>query len=312
MFFHFFRQVSGVLQARGVFLCSDDNARFGQGFKSFVDSALVATRERMMVAESQRFDVGSIGLQVVYHLLGRGNACEQQHMTVFQLVQGQLFVMIEGLERIVSERGEIEALEGEEIHSLDKDAEVDGRQRLGTLCDDDDVGAMLTAERLAQPSGRQQPVVDDEAVVVYQQDVDARTHVAVLEGIVEKHHVGVAGDRVVGEVVDAGTTVSVYSHVYVVELALHLEGLVANVTLGRVVVGQHIAMGLALVATREHRHLHMVFEQADEVFHVWGLARSAHSDIAYRDDGQVEAATTQQSELKKLVAEVHPKAIEPT
>ena len=264
-----------------------------------------------MVAESQRFDVGSIGLQVVYHLLGRGNACEQQHMTVFQLVQGQLFVMIEGLERIVSERGEIEALEGEEIHSLDKDAEVDGRQRLGTLCDDDDVGAMLTAERLAQPSGRQQPVVDDEAVVVYQQDVDARTHVAVLEGIVEKHHVGVAGGRVVGEVVDACTTVSVYSHVYVVELALHLEGLVANVTLGRVVVGQHIAMGLALVATRQHTHLKFLVQQVDKILHVRSLARAAHRDIAHGNNGDVVALAFEHADVEHPVAQAHSDAVEP-
>ena len=117
---------------------------------------------------------------------------------------------------------------------------------------------MLALRGLAKPACRQHTVVDDESVIVDEQDVDARFHVAMLEGIVEQDDVDVVGCLVSGEVVDAIATFLVYRHIGFGELPHHLEGLVANVGHRGVGISENISLRLPLIASREHRHLYLV------------------------------------------------------
>ena len=160
-------------------------------------------------------------------------------------------------------------------------------------------------------AGRQQPVVDDESVVVDEQDVDAGLDITVLKGVVEQDNVDVARRLVARETVYSLAAAAVHGHVDAGKLLLHLVGLVADVGHGSVGRGQHIATALALVATREHAHAHHVLEQPHEVFHVGRLARPAHGDVAHGDNGDVESALPQQPQVEEPVAQPHAQPVEP-
>ena len=87
--------------------------------------------------------------------------------------------------------GEEELLVGIEAHRLGDDAKLHGFQVLRTFRDNHDVGTVLAHNRFSESSCRQQLVIDNQAVVVDEQDVDARFHIAVLEGIVEEDDIDV-------------------------------------------------------------------------------------------------------------------------
>ena len=85
---------------------------------------------------------------------------------------------------IVVNAGEVELLERVEVHGLGKHSELHRFQVLRTFGDDHNVGTVLSAQRFAEPSCRHHLVIDDEAVIIYQKDIDAWLDIAMLEGIV--------------------------------------------------------------------------------------------------------------------------------
>ena len=85
---------------------------------------------------------------------------------------------------IVVNAGEVELLERVEVHGLGKHSEFHWFQILWTFGDDHDVGTVLSAQWFAQSSCRHHLVIDDEAVIIYQKDIDAWLDIAMLEGIV--------------------------------------------------------------------------------------------------------------------------------
>ena len=116
---------------------------------------------------------------------------------------------------------------------------------------------------------------------------------------------------IVGEPIDAMAAFLVHRHKDVGKLLLHLIGLVSDVLHPRVLVSQHISPTLALVATAENGHLCPMLQQTDKVFHMRGLARAAHGDIAHRDDRGLEAAALQNAQFEQLVSQPHPQSVKP-
>ena len=85
-------------------------------------------------------------------------------------------------------------------------------------------------------------------------------------------------------------------------LAVNLVGLITDIARRHVVAGQDKALGLALVATAQHRHMVAVVEFLDDIFHVRGLARAAHGDVTHRDNRHVKLLLWQQAHVKRRVA----------
>ena len=265
-----------------------------------------------MVGISERSQPAAIRLQVVNHLFGRCNPREQQHMFVAaDVIEFPFTAAVCRHEFAVLQRGEVEFLVGIQVHGFGDDPELHGAQVLGAFGHDDDVGPGLAVAGFSQPACRQQLVVDDETMVIHEQDVDARLDIAVLEGIVEQDHVGFLGFFIVGEPIDAMAAFLVHRHKDVGKLLLHLIGLVSDVLHPRVLVSQHISPTLALVATAENGHLCPMLQQTDKVFHMRGLARAAHGDIAHRDDRGLEAAALQNAQFEQLVSQPHPQSVKP-
>ena len=150
------------------------------------------------------------------------------------------------------------------------------------LGDDDDVGTVLAVQRLAQASCRQQFVVDDEPVVVDEQDIDAGLDIAVLEGIVEQDDIQLLVEF--HELVDGMTAVFIDRHRNILELLLHLVGLVANLGHGDVGSGDAKTLALALVSPTEYGHAELVFQQLGEIFDMGCLARASDGDVAYSNN----------------------------
>ena len=148
-------------------------------------------------------------------------------------------------------------------------------------------------------------------MIVDEQNVYARFHVAVLVCVVEQNGVHVLCGFVSSESVDAVAAVLVDSHIDVLVFALHLERLVANFGHCGVLVGEQIAAALALVSAREHSHAELLMQQIDEIFHVWSLARAAHRYVAHRYYGYVEAAALLQSDIEHPIAQSHSQSVEP-
>ncbi len=299
------------LQLGGILFGSDDDLRRRQPGKRLVDASDVLLLEVVVVGEEHGECLLAERLHVDFQLFGRCDAGEQHGVLVFQCTGVHAFVAEELLHPAVFERREVEILIGIEVHCLGEHAVVDGFHVLRTLRDDDDVGAVLARERFAQPACRQHLVVDDEAVVVDEQDVDARFDVSVLEGIVEEDDIRVLCLVVAGQFVDAVTAVLVYGDVYVRVLLLHLIRFVTDVAHRRVAVSQDVAAALPLVAAAEHCHLHLVCQEAHQVFHMRCLSGTAHGDVSDGDDGNVETAAFQHSEVEKLVPEADAHSVEP-
>lgn len=95
-------------------------------------------------------------------------------------------------------------------------------------------------------------------MVIYQQDVDARFYVAMLERIIEQYHIHVFGSFITLQVVDTSYSFCIYCHIDVGEFLVHLEWLVANLRHFRIFVGKYIAVALAFVATRKHGNFSLV------------------------------------------------------
>ena len=208
--------------------------------------------------------------------------------------------------------GEEELLVGIEAHGLGDDAELHRFQILRTFRDDHDVGAVLALYRFPESSCRQQLVVDDQTVVVDEQDVDARFHIAVLEGIVEEDDIDVLDVISAGQLIDATSTFLVHGHGDVGKLGLHLVRFVADGADGRIVTGQHKTTGLTLIAPAQNGHLRLIFQQTDEVFHMGGLAGAADGDITDGDDRRAERPAFQDAHLEEQVSETDAQAVEPT
>ena len=181
-------------------------------------------------------------------------------MPVCQCAQGLLALSVaeDGSQRLERMGGEEELLVGIEVHGFGDDAELHRLQVLRTFRDDHDVGPVLALHGLPQSSCRQQRVVDHQSVVVDEQDIDARLHIAMLEGVVKEDDVDVFGIFSIGQVLDAPCPFLVHGHGDISELGLHLVRLVADGAGCRILTGQHEAAGLALIAPAQDGHLGLV------------------------------------------------------
>ena len=265
-----------------------------------------------MVAVGQRGDAGGghLLLDVVLHLPGRGNARQQEHVAAFCRCRRGSLLREERLQRLVVERCEVELLIGVEVHLLRQHTVFHRLEILRTLRDDDDVGPVLGLQRLAEPSGRQQFIEDDQTMVVDEQDVDAGLHVAVLEGIIENDDVRTVFK--IRQTVYAPSTLLVHGDVDFRELPLDLVRLVAKVSHCGVGRGQQIAVALALVAPAQHGNLHLVLQQPDEILHVGRLARAAHGDVAHGDDRGAIGPAFQDVRLEEEIPEADSQSVQPT
>ena len=66
---------------------------------------------------------------------------------------------------------------------------------------------------------------------------------------------------------------------------------------------------MALVATTEHSHLHLVFQQSHQILHVGCLSRTTHGDITHGDDWHIKRLTLQDTCIKQEIPEAHAKAV---
>ena len=130
-----------------------------------------------------------------------------------------------------------------------------------------------------------------------------------LTGVVEQYHV--QGAVVFGELLYAVNALAVYGDADVGELLLHLERLVTNVACRGVAVGQQESPCFPFIASAEHGHLAFLLQQPHQILHVGRLARSAHGDVAHRDDGHVEGMAFQQPHFKAEVAQADRSAVDP-
>ena len=184
-FFNRFIETLRLLQSHGILLCRDNQTGFRHLFKRLVDACDVLTLEAMVITETQRLHTLDHRLQVVFHLLRRCNASNQQYMIVLQFFLCYLLVFEYALWCIIVNAGEVELLERVEVHGLGEYTEFHRLQVLWTFGDNHNVGTVLAAQRFSQSSGRQHLVIDNQSVIIYQQDVDAWLYIAMLEGIIQ-------------------------------------------------------------------------------------------------------------------------------
>ena len=157
----------------------------------------------MMVGKGEWSQLLDNRIQVVRHLLRRGNACQKQHMVAFELRQsrsrrniGSLIVISslsiikhlglfeDRLQLTIVNGSEEQLLIGIEAHCLSDDTILHGFEVLGAFGDNHDIRAILSTQWFAQSASRQQCIIDNQSVIIYQQDVDARFDLAMLEGII--------------------------------------------------------------------------------------------------------------------------------
>ena len=107
-------------------------------------------------------------------------------------------------------------------------------------------------------------------------------------------------------------TVGVDGKADVRELALHLEGFVANLFHRCACIRPEEALRLTLVSPAQHTGVHSgSSEQADEIFRVGGLACSAHGEVADANDGQGKRGGTQDTAVKEGIAQPYSQPVEP-
>ena len=140
-------------------------------------------------------------------------------------------------------------------------------------------------------------------MVVDQQDVDAWFYVTVLEGIVKEYDIN---GVVFGQPGYASSSVFVDGNCDARELLPHLVGLITNLPHGRVLVGQHVTVALALVATAQYSHFKLVFQQLGEVFHMGCLACASNGNVANRDDGYFIVLALQDAHIEEEIPEAYP------
>ena len=193
MLAHLLAETVNQTKTGNILLCRDNQFGRGKGSVGAIDQFHVLGRENMVVAKGKWGQLRYQRLQVVRHLLGRGNAGEQKGMMVLQFMKvrrglglleyRQQFTIVDGREE--------QSLVGIEIHGLGDDTILHGFQVLRTLRDNDNVCTVLATQWLAQSASRQQRVVDNQSVVVDQQDVDAGFDITVLEGIVQEDDIDI-------------------------------------------------------------------------------------------------------------------------
>ena len=103
-----FTQSFGFLQSHGILLCRDDDAWLGHRLEGVVDEFDVAWLELMMVAKRQASDVAYMGLEVVLHLFGRCDACEEHDVLLLQFMEWECLVAEEALGIVVVDTREVE------------------------------------------------------------------------------------------------------------------------------------------------------------------------------------------------------------
>ncbi len=302
---HFLAQMLKFHQPGSVLFGGDDDFRSVQGCETAVDGSLILGAVRVVVGKGHGRYLHSIGLQVEHHLLGRGDTGEQQHLVAANVVEPECLIAEELVQPAIVQGGEEELLIGIEIHGLGEHTELHGSEVLRTLGHNNHVGTALAGEGLAQPACWQQLVVDDETVIVDKQNIDAGLYIAVLKGVIEQNDVDILRLGILGQPPDTLTAVAVDGYIDVVELLLHLTGLVANVGRRGVGIRQAVTMSLPTVTAREHSHLHLLAQQVDEIFHVGRLSRAPHRDVAHTDDRNTETVLREHAQVEELVAHPH-------
>ena len=84
---YFLAQSFGMVQSGGVLLCGDDNLITIHSSKGVIDELHILGAELMVVGKGQVSDVVVIGSQIMYQLLRRGNARDEQYLLVGQLLK---------------------------------------------------------------------------------------------------------------------------------------------------------------------------------------------------------------------------------
>ena len=133
-----------------------------------------------------------------------------------------------------------------------------------------------------------------------------------LEGVVEDDGVDIFSSLSVRQFLNASGTLLIDSHRDAGELAMYLVGLVTDITTAGVVIGKYEALGLSLVAATEHGYVHLVFQEADEVFDVRRLARSSNRDVTYGNDRCGVGTALQDASLEEHVPDSDAYAVKPT
>ena len=106
------------------------------------------------------------------------------------------------------------------------------------------------------------------------------------------------------------TAVLIHRHLYIRKLAFYLVRFVAQILHTALIICQHKAPAPSLVASAEHCHLELVFEQLHQILHVRCLACASHSDIAHRDHWHIKASAFQYPYIEEHVSEFNADAIE--
>ena len=109
-----------------------------------------------------------------------------------------------------------------------------------------------------------------------------------LEGIVEEDDVDLLACLAIDELLDTAYAITVDSHRDVWKLLEHLIGLIADFPHRSILIGQYETVTLALITAAEDGYVHVILQQADEIFHVRRLACAAYSDVSYGDDRHTE------------------------
>ena len=124
-----------------------------------------------MVREVERKDLWGVLPEVGLHLLRRTDAGQKHHGDAFlaKRCQGARLVAEKLMEHAVAQRAEEKLLIGTQAERILHHAEIDGGELCRTFAHDDNIGTVFAAGRLAEVSGRKQPVACNQSVVIDQQ-----------------------------------------------------------------------------------------------------------------------------------------------
>ena len=272
----------------------------------------VAVGKVVVVGVSQLLLRGKVAGEVLLHGPRVGNAREQHHPALLgECIQvdftGSSRLGKYRLQVAVVEGGEVEMLVGEEVQPPRNDVELDGLHVGGAFGHNHDIGPRQFVTRLPQATGRQQLVQMQRPVVVGEHNRDEGRNITVLEGIVEQNDVEVG--QQLFQLLDAPAPVGIDGNGNVGEFPLDLVRLVADVTGGRLRIGQDEPPALALVAPAEHGHPVFGLQQFNQVFDVRGLAGTAYRQITHRDDRNVELFGREYAPVEESVPDSRGKAV---
>lgn len=191
----------------------------------------------MMVSEGHMGYVLAIRLNILKQLARGCYTGYQQHIRqrCFCIVCG-LIVEVDirygislwedGLQRTILQCGEEKVLIGEEVHVALKHA-IGHRFHLGrTFRDYHDIGPILAVNGFTQTAGRQKHIVSYDAMIICQQNVDARFDITVLKSIIKQYHINILSLRGGKKGIYTMTPLGIYSHINIWELFVNLIGFV--------------------------------------------------------------------------------------